>query len=127
MKPPSFRARWDRPARAAGLAALALLGATQAVAFTIAMPTGSRAVYLRVGDGSITGGTYQGGGTPANNPTINLVSVTVPAAAVGRGASQVMAGTGRLTSDWDGFLVCTAGQVYVGGFFRRGGGGGGGR
>jgi len=29
-----------------------------------------------------------------------------------------MTGTGRLTSDYDGFTFCNAGQVYVGAFFR---------
>lgn len=100
------------------LIALAVIGAAQAAAFTVAINPGPRAVYLRVGDGSITGGTYQGGGTPANNATINTVSVTVPAAAVGNAAVQAMTGTGRLTSDWDNFVFCNAGQVYVGGFLR---------
>ncbi|MGH8500432.1 MAG: hypothetical protein ACRERV_16725, partial [Methylococcales bacterium] len=54
----------------------------------------------------------------ANNTTVNLVSVTVPAAAVGNTVDQAMTGTGRLTSDLDGFAFCNAGQVYIGGFFR---------
>lgn len=97
---------------------LALLGIGEAMAYTVTIGTGTKAAYLRIGDGSITGGNYNGGGTPAANPTVNLVSVTVPAASVGNGTAQAMTGTGRLTSDLDGFAFCNAGQVYIGAFFR---------
>lgn len=95
-----------------------LAAAGPCAGYQTAIGTGPKAAYLRVGDGSISGGFYSGGGTPAANPTVNLVSVTVPAAAVGNGTAQAMTGTGRLTSDLDGFTFCTAGQIYVGGFFR---------
>jgi hypothetical protein len=102
----------------AALLLLAALGSHPALAYTATIGTGPKAAYLRVGDGSITGGTYNGGGVPAANTTVNLVSVTVPAAVVGNTVDQAMTGTGRLTSDLDGFVFCNAGQVYVGGFFR---------
>jgi hypothetical protein len=92
--------------------------AGQAVAYTVTIGTGTKAAYLRVGDGSITGGFYTNGGTPAVNTTVNLVSVNVPANVVGNTVNQAMTGTGRLTSDLDGFTFCTAGQVYIGAFFR---------
>lgn len=84
-----------------------------------------RAVYLRVGDGSMNGGSYANGGTPAINTTVNRVQVTVPAAQVGNGTPQVMGteGNPRVISDWDGFAFCNAGQIYIGGFYRRTGGG----
>jgi hypothetical protein len=97
---------------------LALCGIGQAMAFTVTIGTGTKAAYLRIGDGSITGGNYNSGGTPADNTTVNLVSVTVPAASVGNATPQAMTGTGRVTSDWDGFAFCNAGQVYIGAFFR---------
>lgn len=88
-------------------------------AYSITIGTGTRAIYLRVGDGSISGAaTYNSGGTPSANPTINLVSVTVPAAVVGNSANQAMTGTGRVISDLDGFAFCNAGQTYIGGFYR---------
>lgn len=105
-----------RIARTAALSALLAAGAAQA--FTVAINTGPRAVYLRVGDGSITGGSYNNGGTPQANTTVNLVSVNVPATVVGNGVDQTMTGSGRLTSDWDNFAFCNAGQVYIGGFYR---------
>ena len=104
-----------------GLLALltALPFAAPASAYSVTIGTGTRAIYLRVGDGSLSGGaTYNTGGTPAANPTINLVSVTVPAAVVGNSANQAMTGTGRVISDLDGFAFCNAGQTYIGGFFR---------
>ena len=89
-----------------------------AQAFVVDIDNGPpRTVYLRVGDGSFTG-TYDNGGTPLANGTINTVSVSVPGDQVGNGVSQAMAGNGRLTSDYDGFAFCNAGEVYVGGFYR---------
>ena len=91
---------------------------TAAQAYTVTIGVGTKAAYLRVGDGSMSGGFYNAGGTPAPNATINLVQVTVPAASVGNTVDQTMTGSGRMTSDYDGFAFCNAGQVYIGGFFR---------
>lgn len=105
----------------ASLMAVAFAGQVQAyvVNITAANP---RAVYLRVGDGSMSGGgTYNGGSTPQVNSTMNIVTVTVPANAVGNGTSQAMTTTARTTSDLDNFAFCNAGQVYIGGFYRRSG------
>ena len=89
-----------------------------APAYTVGINAGTRAVYLRVGTGGMTGGNYNGSGTPTNLATINTVSVTVPAAAVGNGVSQAMTGDGNTVSQWDGFAFCNAGQVYIGAFMR---------
>jgi hypothetical protein len=91
-----------------------------ASAFTVNITAGSRIVYLAVGNGSFTG-TLNSGGTPANNATINTVTVSVPANAVGSGAAQLMAtNSTQAASFWDGFAFCTPAsrQVYIGGFFR---------
>ena len=100
------------------LPVLAIAGIGHACAYTIAIGTGTKAAYLRVGDGSISGGNYNAGGTPTANTTVNLVSVTVPANVVGNTVDQTMTGTGRLTSDLDGFAFCSAGQVYISAFYR---------
>ena len=87
-------------------------------AYTVGITAGTRAVYLRVGTGGMTGGNYSSGGTPTNLATINTVSVTVPAASVGNGTAQAMLGDGNTASQLDGFAFCNAGQVYIGAFMR---------
>lgn len=91
-----------------------------AFAFTVNITAGTRAMYLQVGQGSFTG-TMQGGGTPGNNATINVVSVTVPAASVGNNVSQAMTSNSAVSvSYWDGYAFCNPpANVYIGGFFRR--------
>jgi hypothetical protein len=78
-----------------------------------------KTVYLQVGVGSFTG-DYTNGGQPQNNTTINTVSATVAAAAVGNGTAQAMTTNSTATqSFWDGFTFCSVpGQVYIGGFYR---------
>ncbi|MEC7119729.1 MAG: hypothetical protein VXW65_07490 [Pseudomonadota bacterium] len=90
----------------------------QSLAYVVTINTGTRAVYLRVGDGVRIGNNYASGGTMATGGAISLAQVSVPAASVGNGVPQPMLGNARLTSDYDDFLFCTAGQIYIGGFFR---------
>jgi hypothetical protein len=107
----------------AGLArtcvAVGLLACPAAQAFTVSISSGNpRAIYLQVGVGSFSG-LYNSGGTPLANPTVNIVAVTVPTAAVGSGTAQAMASnTGATSSFYDNFVFCNAGQLYVGGFYR---------
>lgn len=102
---------------------LALVCAGQAHAYVVNITASNpRAVYLRVGDGSMSGGgTYNGGSTPTDNGTVNIVSVSVPANAVGNSSVQNLTTTARTTSDLDNFAFCNTGQVYIGGFYRRSG------
>ncbi|WP_339827159.1 hypothetical protein [uncultured Arenimonas sp.] len=100
------------------IAAAALVSACDADAYVVNINMGTDAVYLRVGDGNFIG-TYANSGIPQSGGAISRVSVTVPQAAVGNGTPQVMTANGRLTSDWDGYLFCNPGQLYVGGFYRR--------
>jgi len=108
-------------ALSAGLAAFA----PAAGAFTATLNPGTRAIYLRVGDGIYTG-TYTGNGTPGNGGGVDVVSVTVPAAALGNGTDQVMTTTASSgVSNYDGYAFCNVpAQIYVGGFYRRSGSGG---
>ena len=64
------------------------------------------------------------GGQPGNNTTVNTVSVTVPAGAVGNGTAQAMTTNSTATISFvDGFAFCSVpGQVYIGGFYRTAGG-----
>ncbi|MBW8368589.1 MAG: hypothetical protein K0M70_12130, partial [Arenimonas sp.] len=89
-------------------------------AYTVGINSGTRAVYLRVGTGGMSGGggRYSAGGTPTNVTTVNTVSVTLNANAVGTGVPQAMSGNGNLVSQLDNFAFCNAGQVYIGAFMR---------
>lgn len=105
----------DRALMLAILAAWASL----ADAFTANINRGTRAIYLQVGQGSFTG-TYAAGGTPGSNTTVNVVSVTVPAAQVGSGTAQAMTSNSSVSNSfYDNFAFCNPpAQVYIGGFYR---------
>jgi hypothetical protein len=88
-------------------------------AFVVAINPGTKSLFLQVGAGSMTGGRYNAGGVPANNATLNNVTVTVPAANVGAGTVPMTTDSTVTASPYDGFAFCTVpAQVYVGGFFR---------
>lgn len=96
-------------------------GGPSASAFTVNIAAANpRTIFLQVGVGSFTGGNYNAGGSPATNPTVNVVSVTVPAASVGSGVAQTMTTNSTASlSFYDGFAFCNApGQLYIGGFYR---------
>ena len=90
----------------AAAAVFLLISADTANAYTITITSGSRAIYLQVGSGGYTG-FYNSGGTPGSNATTNVVSVTVPAAAIGSGAAQAMTSNSTVSqSPIDGFAFC---------------------
>ena len=117
---------------ALGLAlALGVAGLPVAHAYTVGITAGSKALFLQVGVGTMTGGNFNSGGAPGNNTTVNTASVTVPSAQLGSGTAQAMTTNSTVTaSTWDGFAFCntpaTTGQVYVAGFYRVPGNSGGG-
>lgn len=106
--------------RVACLAVPALLLAPSAShAYLIGITPGTKSIFLQVGTGTMTGGTFQSGGTPGNNATVNTVSVTVPAASVGTGPLGMTPNVIVVTSPWDNFAFCPyPAPVYVGGFYR---------
>lgn len=106
---------------ALGLAATFIF-ATSAFAYTITISSGSRAIYLQIGQGGYVG-THNTGGTPGNNGTINIVSVTVPAAVIGTSAVQQMTSNSTVSqSPIDGFAFCSPpAQIYIGAWSRPGG------
>jgi len=102
------------------LLAAVVSGAWDVSAYTVSITAGTRALYLQVGNGSYTG-TYNSGGTPGTNTTINKVSVSVPAAQVGNGTAQAMTSDStQAVSYYDNYSFCNPPtQVYIGGFYRR--------
>ena len=99
--------------------ALSMLPASTARAWVLTIAAGPKAAFLQVGLGSYSG-TYQSGGTPLNNATINTVSVAVPANVVGSGTAQAMTSNStQSVSFYDNFVVCSPPtQVYIGGWVR---------
>ena len=88
----------------AALVAGSLVGAASAYTVTITAAA-PQTIYLQVGVGSFTN-NYNVGGTPQNNATIDVVSTTVAAAAVGNGTAQAMtADTPTTNSYYDGYSV----------------------
>lgn len=80
-------------------------------AWVLNLTPGTRAVYLAVGNATVTG----------DNATVNLVSVTVPIGSLGTGVAQVFTtNSTQIISPYDNYTLCNpaAGQVYVGGFYR---------
>lgn len=110
--------------RPLGLAVvLGVAGVPAAHGYTVGITAGTRALFLQVGAGTMTGSNFSNGATPGNNSTVNTASVTVPSAQLGSGTAQAMTTNSTVTaSPWDGFAFCntpaTTGQVYVGGFYR---------
>ncbi len=98
---------------------IAVIPAAPAYSYAVTITAGPRAIYLQVGNGSFTG-TFNGGGSPGTNTTVNLVTVTVPAAQVGDGTAQAMTTNSTQTNSFlDNFTFCTVpAQVYIGGYFR---------
>jgi hypothetical protein len=102
-----------------GLALSLVAGVASAYTVTITAAA-PKAAYLQIGIGGFTG-NYNVGGTPGNNATVNKVSVTVPAAAVGNSVAQAMTTDSTVgASSYDGYVFCnTPAQLYIGGFYRN--------
>lgn len=101
------------------LPALALLP-LPAYPYLVTITAGTKSIFLQVGTGTMTGGTFNSGGTPGNNGTINTVTVTVPAASLGAGTQAMTTNSTVTASPWDGYAFCPSvpSQVYIGGFYR---------
>ena len=93
-------------------------------AYLVSITSGKKSIFLQVGTGTMTGGTFQSGGKPGNNATVNTVSVTVPAASVGTGPLGMTPNVIVVNSPWDNYAFCPyPAPVYVGGFYRAPSGG----
>lgn len=96
-----------------------LLAPLPSAAYLVAITSGAKSIFLQVGTGTMTGGTFQSGGTAGNNATVNTVSVTVPAANVGSGPRGMTPNVIVANSPWDNFAFCPyPAPVYVGGYYR---------
>ena len=101
-------------ARVAARCVALLLGVglgAPASAWVLTLTPGAKQLFLMVAVGSVA----------ATNPTINTVSVTVPAASVGNGSALAMTSDStQSASPYDNYAVCNPpAQVYVGGSYRQ--------
>ncbi len=92
-------------------------------AYTVGITAGTRALFLQVGAGTMTGANFRDGGVPARNATVNEATVSAPAIGLGSGTALPMTTNSTVAnSPVDGYAgFCTPatnGQVYVGGFYR---------
>ena len=125
----------QRSVRTASLASGLLLAtaAPGSFAYDVTLtPASPKMIYFQVGNGLFTGGNYtpikgngQPTGTPGVNTTINKVTVSVAANAVGNGTAQAMTtDSSAANSYWDGYLFCNLpAELYIGGFYRTTGAG----
>lgn len=93
------------------LLGLSLFSSLPASAWILTLTAGTKQLYLEVGLGT----------QDANNATVNLVSLTVPAANVGDGNALAMTSDSTQSiSYYDNYVVCNPpAQVYVGGSYRQ--------
>lgn len=105
------------------LGAAVCMAAPAANAFTVALLPGNRMLYLQVGLGTISFTSFFGLAVPnaSNNSAVNLVTATVPAAAMlSRAPVPMTANSNVTTSPARGTAVCPAAtDVFVGGLYRK--------
>lgn len=88
-------------------------------AYTFSISSSTKSLYLQVGQGTITGGTsVSGGATPANNATVDIVAVTVPAGNLGTGTLPMAPNVAVTRSYIDNASYCSGTDTYVGGMYR---------
>ena len=106
-----------RPAMAAAL--LAAIVSPAADAFTVTVRQGNRMLYLQVGTGTVLF-PRPDEPVPADNSTVDRVSITVPAAAVTDGTPLPMTGNSTTTvSPQSQNPICPAAtDVFIGGLLR---------
>lgn len=115
-----------RPARLAASLLLAVLCVAEmaaAHAWSLTITSGSRRLFLHVGNGAMSGTSGTLNGTAGTSGPVNLVQVTVPAAQLGNGTDLPMTSDSTQSTSLyaDGYTTCPtpASQVMVGAGYRR--------
>lgn len=121
--------RTTRPSRLAprvARACLALLCVAEvaaAHAWSLSITSGSRRLFLHVGNGAVSGQSGTLNGTAGTSGAINLVQVTVPVAQLGNGTALAMTSnsTQSISLYGDGNNTCPtpASAIMVGAGYRR--------
>lgn len=123
MKRTTTRSSQARLAAATGLALLCLAEMAAAHAWSLTITSGSRRLFLHVGNGAMSGTSGTLNGTAGTSGPVNLVQVTVPAAQLGNGTDLAMTSDSTQSTSLyaDGYTTCPtpASQVMVGAGYRR--------
>lgn len=124
--PRAAPSRTLRTAAGAGLLLLGLAEMAAAHAWSLSVSSGSRRLFLHVGNGSVSNANGNFNGATGTNGAINLVQVTVPAAQLGNGTDLAMTSNSTQSTSLygDGNNTCPtpSSQVMVGAGYRRNGG-----
>ena len=117
------RSRHFRPAAGACLALLCLAEMAAAHAWSLTITSGSRRLFLHVGNGTVSGASGTLNGAAGTSGPINLVQVTVPTAQLGNGTALAMTSdsTQSISLYGDGNNTCPtpASQLMIGAGYRR--------
>lgn len=117
------RSRPFRPAVGACLALLCLAEMAAAHAWSLTITSGTRRLFLHVGNGTVSGASGTLNGAAGTNGPVNLVQVTVPTAQLGNGTALAMTSdsTQNISLYGDGNNTCPtpASQLMVGAGYRR--------
>jgi hypothetical protein len=117
------RSRHFRPAAGACLALLCLAEMAAAHAWSLTITSGSRRLFLHVGNGTVSCASGTLNGAAGTGGAINLVQVTVPTAQLGNGTALAMTSdsTQSISLYGDGNNTCPtpANQLMVGAGYRR--------
>lgn len=121
--PRAAPSRTLRTAAGAGLLLLGLAEMAAAHAWSLNISSGSRRLFLHVGNGSVSNANGNFNGATGTNGAINLVQVTVPAAQLGNGTDLAMTSDSTQSTSLygDGNNTCPtpSSQVMVGAGYRR--------
>lgn len=114
------------PARLAASLCLALLCVAEmaaAHAWSLTITSGSRRLFLHVGNGALSGTSGTLNGAAGTSGPVNLVQVTVPVAQLGDGTDLAMTSNSTQSTSLyaDGYNTCPTptSQVMIGAGYRR--------
>jgi hypothetical protein len=123
MKRKTTRSSQARLAASTCVALLCLAEMAAAHAWSLTITSGSRRLFLHVGNGAMSGTSGTLNGTAGTSGAVNLVQVTVPVAQLGNGTDLPMTSNSTQSSSLyaDGYTTCPtpASQVMVGAGYRR--------
>lgn len=123
MKRTTTRSSQARLAASTCLALLCLAEIAAAHAWSLTITSGSRRLFLHVGNGAMSGTSGTLNGTAGTSGPINLVQVTVPVAQLGNGTDLPMTSNSTQSTSLyaDGYNTCPTptSQVMIGAGYRR--------